>query len=860
MNGHIREHMTLREKCRMLAGADGWRGVGCERLGIAPLVFADGPHGLRKQTTGADCLGFGSSIPGTCFPTASAVACSFDRQLLYEIGCALGEECRAEDVSVLLGPGVNMKRSPLCGRNFEYLSEDPYLAGHLAAADIAGIQSKGVGCALKHFMGNSQEKARMSSDSVIDGRTMREIYLRAFEIAVKKSQPWFVMTAYNRVNGVYCSQNAPLIRDILRNEWGFDGATVTDWEALSGILDSLPAGLDLVMPGPRPDYTDSIYVAVQHHVITQCELDEAVGHLLAVSNRRDQGLKSSVACDYDAHLRLAQRAACESSVLLENDGVLPLDRSDSVAIIGSFALTPRYQGTGSSRINPRDLDCFYDAFMDDYEHGSVLYASGYDAHTGTTTDHQMEVACDCARQCATVVLFAGLPDGYESEGFDRRTLRLPPDLEKLISAVCAVNKRVVVVLQGGAPIEMSWRDKPAAILMMYLAGARNGHAAADLLTGRVSPSGKLAETWPLSLQDTPTAGRFPSTEREILYTEGPYIGYRYYDTAHIPVAYPFGFGRSYTSFSYADLAIKGDGTNALGVSAKSTDAASNQTESAVSAGEVSAQGEEYKGSDRSVDGPIVMRVSCSIANTGIVAGDEIVQLYVAPRCGGVFREEQTLQGFERVHLEAEQSKTISFNLTRRSFAHYDVDRKAWCVEQGPYEIRVAASSRDIRLRTSVDISGDSIRADHMPDCYHHPFKGCFENKDAASSFALLYRRAFPRLIPTRPFTMDSTLSQTRETVLGKICLPIVGRLLTDAVGGDGKAQSVFGEMINDMPIRSVHMRGWRMSSIQIGVDFLNHHFCRGVLLWHERNKIAKQRQSNQDNGEASEAANNITSK
>lgn len=791
----VLSQMTVHEKCALLAGADGWHTTGCPRLGVPAVMMADGPHGLRKQGDGIDILGFKTSSPVTCFPTASALACSFDEKLAERVGRALGEECRSEGVSVSLGPGVNMKRSPLCGRNFEYYSEDPYLAGKMAAGHIRGVQSCGVGTALKHFMGNSQEKARMTSDSVIDDRALHEVYMRAFALAVREGKPWSVMTAYNRMNGTYCSQNRFLIQDILRNTWGFDGITVTDWEALSSVTESMPAGLDLVMPGPRPDYVEALESGIRQHAMTKMELDHAARRVLEFINRCIEGRTVPYTCNMEEHERLAREAARRSAVLLKNNGILPLRGRQSVAVIGAFAKSPRYQGAGSSKINPRNLDCFWDAIHSNYSSGRIAYAPGYDAATGLASDAQLAEAAGLAAANDVAIVFAGLPDSYESEGFDRRSMRMPHSHVRLIEQVCAANPNTVVVLQGGAPFELPWRQLPAAILLMYLSGCEGGHAAADLLTGVANPTGKLAETWPVSRADTPTAGRFPDPASEILYTESIYIGYRYYEAVGVDVAYPFGFGLSYTGYAYRDLDV------------------------------------QPAGGSSDIEG-MAFSASCTIENTGSRAGVEAVQLYIAPIAPGVYKAPQTLQGFTCVELQPAEAKQVRFDIPRRAFAHYDTQAGAWQVEAGAYEIRISASSQDIRLREIVTVAGIAKRDDGAPQRYHTPKAGdfCAAATKAKDDFRDLYGRPLPHPKPLRPFTIDSTLSDARHTVYGKVLNPFIKKAMQDMVP-DERIHTQYAEMIDDMPIKSVHMQGWRMSSAAVMVDILNRRFVRGFRTW-----------------------------
>lgn len=660
--------MTLKEKAALCSGKDFWHLKSIKRLGIPEIMVCDGPHGLRKQDSENKEIGIGNSYPATCFPTAVTTACSWDRDLIYKMGQALGEECLQHGVSVLLGPGVNMKRSPLCGRNFEYFSEDPELAGEMGAAFIAGVQSMGVGTSLKHFAGNSQEMKRMTSNSIIDERALREIYLRAFEKAVKKSQPWTVMNAYNLLNGTYCSENEWLQTKVLRDEWGFEGVVVSDWGAVNDRVAGLNAGNDLEMPSSGGINDAKIVEAVKCGIIDETTLDERVDKLIDLILRGEANKRKGYKYDVKAHNLLAREIAEQSMVLLKNDNnILPLKRCDGeyVAVIGAFADSPRYQGAGSSIINPTMIDSGRRAFNNSPI--NVKFALGYDkSGKRKNEDAYITEACNLAKNASHAVVFIGLTDDYESEGFDRSTMKLPEGHNRLVEAVSRVNDNVIVVLEGGSPVEMPWADNVKAILNAYLGGQSVAPAVVDVLTGKANPCGKLAETYPICLKDTPTSFRYPDSNEDVQYRESIFIGYRYYDKVERNVRFPFGFGLSYTSFEYSDIKLrkknltKGEGT----------------------------------------------KVTFTIKNTGDVAGAEIAQVYVGKTDSRVFRAPKELKGFVKVHLEPGEEKKVSVELDDRAFAFWNTATEAWCVESGAYKILVGASSRDIRLEADVKMKSE----------------------------------------------------------------------------------------------------------------------------------------------------------
>lgn len=654
--------MTLEEKASLLTGNGFWHLKGIERLGIPSVMITDGPHGLRKQTSSGDHLGLNQSVAATCFPTACATACSFDRDLIYGLGQALGDVCQAEDVSVILGPGANIKRSPLCGRNFEYFSEDPFLSGEMAASHIRGVQSRSVGTSLKHFALNNQEDRRLTVSANVDERTMREIYLASFERAVKKGKPWTVMCSYNRVNGTYASENELLLRTVLRDEWGFDGYTMTDWGACNDHIAGVLSGMDLEMPSKSTENDEKLVQAVKDGRVGMDVIDEAVTRILTIVYRYVDNHKAGAAVDQQAAHRQARRIAADCIVLLKNEnGILPLKPKEKIAFIGKYARQPRYQGGGSSHIQPTMITSAADAVP---AGADVRFAQGFNDETDTVDQALVDEAVALAKECDTVVLFAGLPDAFESEGFDRTHLRMPNNQIALLREIAKVNPRIVMVLHNGAPVEMPWIESVQGLLEAYLGGQAVGGAVADVLFGTVNPSGKLAETFPLRLEDNPSYLNFPGDGDDVWYREGVYVGYRYYDTVGAPVRFPFGYGLSYTTFAYTNLRID---------------------DSAFTSGDL-------------------LTVSAEITNTGRRAGKEIAQLYIAGKHPGIRRPAHELKGFAKVELAPGETKTVVFSLTHRDFAYYETCIQDWYAENGLYEIQLGASSRDIRLTANVDLT------------------------------------------------------------------------------------------------------------------------------------------------------------
>ncbi|MFW6267359.1 MAG: beta-glucosidase family protein [Halanaerobium sp.] len=660
---NLLKEMTVEEKAEICSGASRWRTHPVERLEIPEIMMADGPHGLRKETKNEESASMGKSIEAICFPTASALACSWDRDLMTKMGEALGEECQTEDVNIILGPGVNIKRSPLCGRNFEYFSEDPLLASELAANYVKGVQSMGVGTSLKHFAANNQEHRRLTVDAQIDERTLREIYLSAFEKVVKEAQPWTVMCAYNQVNGTHASENKYLLTDILKEEWGHEGFVVSDWGAVNYRDKGIDAGLELEMPTSYGDGKKAIIEAVEDGSLSEESLDRAAERMLKIifkavdSNREDLNYSKA------EHHQLAREIAAESIVLLKNeDQILPLAKDEKLGVVGSFAKKPRFQGGGSSNINPFQVDNAYTE-LKKYTDQELSYAEGYSVESDSNNQELIKEAKELAEKVDKLLVFAGLPDRYESEGYDRDSLEMPPNQNHLIEELADVNKNIVVVLSNGSPVTMPWLNKVKGVVEAYLTGQAGGGAAADVLFGHVNPSGKLAETFPQKLSDNPSYLFFPGEKDKVEYREGIFVGYRYYDSKEIKPLFPFGYGLSYTDFEYSDLKI-----------------------------------EKSKITDQET-----LNLSLSVKNTGDVYGKEIVQLYVSDPESTVIKAEKELKEFAKIELEPGQEKIVEFELDKRAFAYYNTEIDDWYVESGDYEILVGASSRDIRLKKTVKV-------------------------------------------------------------------------------------------------------------------------------------------------------------
>ena len=701
--------MTLEEKASLMSGANFWNTKPVKRLGIPGMMLTDGPHGLRKQGGKADHLGLNKSVPATCYPSAAGLANTWDEALIEEMGTFLGLEAASEGVSVLLGPGVNIKRSPLCGRNFEYFSEDPYLSGKMAAALIRGIQSNGISACVKHYAANSQELRRMTNDSVVDERALREIYLPAFEMAVKEGGVKSLMTSYNRVNGIYAHEHPHLLRDILYGEWGFDGMVVSDWGGNNDRVESVRQGGTLEMPSSNGQTDRHIVQAVREGRLDESVLDEQVDRLLDLVLTTQESITGKT-YDRDAHHAAAARVAEKSAVLLKNENrILPLNKQQRIAVIGDFARNPRYQGAGSSKINPTRLDCGLDA-LKAIGANVTGFAPGF-RRGGKKDTMLLRQACKLAENAEIVLLWLGLDEGGEAEGVDRPDMKLPENQIALLNAVAGVNPNIVVVLSCGCAVEMDWDVKAKAVIHGYLGGQAGAPAMAKLLTGEANPCGKLSETVPLRYEDVSSAPFYPGMEATSEYRESLYVGYRYFDTAKKAVKYPFGHGLSYTEFAYSDLEIQEDA------------------------------------------------VSFRIRNIGDTCGEEIAQLYVHAKTNGMFRPALELKGFAKVSLEPGEEKQVIIPLNDRTFAVWSVLENNWVIEGGTYEICVGASSRDIRLRAETQKEGSA--ANPYAGEVFAPYYSADVQQVGDESFAALLGRAIPaaRWDRNAPIGFNDTISQ-----------------------------------------------------------------------------------------------------
>jgi beta-glucosidase len=655
--------LTLEEKCYLLSGKDFWQTRSVEAKGVPSITLSDGPHGVRKQEGSGDQLGLNGSVPATCFPTAATIANSWDPKLGEEIGRCLGEEAACQNVSVLLGPGMNVKRSPLCGRNFEYFSEDPYLAGKVCAGYIRGIQANGVSACPKHFAANSQELRRMASDSVMDERTLREIYLTGFEIAVKEAHPKSLMSSYNRVNGTYSNENAHMLQEILRDQWGFDGFVVSDWGGSNDHVEGVRAGSHLEMPTTGGDSDEELIAAVKDGKISEAIVDQRVDELLDVvlATRAAVDKYKGKAFDVDAHHAVAQKASEQSVVLLKNEeNILPLQAKTRVAVIGDFAETPRYQGAGSSVVNPTKLDSTM-GVIGQFDLDVVGFEKGY-PRVGAPDSAMRDAAVTLAKKAEVVLLYLGLDEISESEGLDRPAMKLPESQVQLLESVAQANPNVVVVMSGGSAVEMPWLGNCKGLIHGYLCGQAGAAAVLKAIVGQVNPSGKLSETYPIAYEDVSSSPYFPAKQRNAEYREGLYVGYRYFETVKKPVLFPFGYGLSYTTFAYSDLSVDG------------------------------------------------LNVSFTLTNTGKVDGAEVAQLYVSAKNPTVYRPAKELKGFTKVFLKAGESKKVTITLDDKAFRYFNVKTNQFEVDGGEYDILVGASVADIRLNTAVTVEGSGAPA------------------------------------------------------------------------------------------------------------------------------------------------------
>ena len=774
--------MTLEQKAGLCSGKDFWTTKPIADLGVPSIMVSDGPHGLRKENNEDESLAMKLSYPATAFPPAVSLASSWNPDLAYEMGECLADQCKDQQVSVILGPGTNIKRSPLCGRNFEYLSEDPYLAGKFARKYIEGVQDNNVGTSLKHFCANNQERLRMTISSYVDERTLREIYLAPFEEAVK-AKPWTVMCAYNRVNGVYCSDNKRLLTDILRDEWGFDGIVVSDWNAVNDRVEGILAGMDLEMPSSGGENDKRIVSAVKTGKITEADLDKVVARLLEFVFKAQENAVTDYQADYDnAHL-VARKIAEESIILLKNeDKVLPWTDCDDIVVIGNLAKEFRYQGSGSSRINPYDLVSFVDNL--DKLGVRYQYAQGYNPKGNERNDQLFDEAVALAKQGKKTVMFVGLTDDYESEGYDRHHLRIPKSHVELLREVCAINPNTVVVLLGGSPVEMPWADDVKCLVNAYLPGEAGGEAIYNILTGKVNPSGKLAETYPITLEDYIGSQYFPMGPKAVEYREGLFVGYRYYDTARKDVRFPFGYGLSYTTFEYSDLQVDG------------------------------------------------YTVSYTITNTGDRDGAEVSQIYIQDNSPVVFKADKELKGFNKTYLKAGESKRVSYELDERSFSFYNTVTNSWYASNGTYTIMVASSSRDVRLSQQVEMTfGESQQVpDYKAICpVYYDLANVTEIDEA--QFKALHGGEIKSNAPTKrgDFDRNTTVGELQCCIIGKIFMAVAPSVIRSQVpDADETTMIMLRQGMTEFPIRGLG----GVTSGLLSFDFLD-----GMVLWANKHRL-----------------------
>lgn len=770
----ILSKMTLADKISLCTGADFWRSKKMEQYGIPAFIMSDGPHGLRYQSGETDMIGINQSSPATCFPAAVTAGATWNPELYAAEGKAIGEEAIEYGVDVVLGPGCNIKRNPLCGRNFEYLSEDPYIAGKMAAAFIRGQQSAGVSSSVKHFAVNNQEYKRQNGDSQVDDRALREVYLVPFETAVKEGVPGTVMCSYNKINGIHASDNKWLLTDVLRGEWGFDGMVVTDWGALNDRIKAYQAGCDLNMPGGSKYMERATQEAVENGTLSETDVDAAVERIIRLALHSSKVEKSS-GFDRDAHHMLACQIAEQGAVLLKNDSNILPARMEDMVLIGDMAKNFRYQGAGSSHINPTRLTSLADALS------QAPYLACCDAN-GNVTEAAFQEAAAMAKKAKIAVVVAGLPDSYESEGFDRENMKMPEGHNRMIERVAAANPHTVVVLLGGSPMELPWFDKVQAILYMGLSGQAGGQACANLLTGKANPGGRLTETWPLQYDDVVSRDTFG--KRNVEYRESIYVGYRYYDTAGAAVRFPFGYGLSYTEFAYSDLQIH----------------------------------------DRTV--------TATITNTGVVPGSEVVQLYIAPPRGGIHRPVRELKGFARVELLPGESRQVSFSLDDRSFA---VWADGWKVPNGSYKVELAASSRDIRLQGFIEVAGEALKvSEWQTGSWYETLSGNPSREEWEK--AMGHSVAVAAEAKKGQFTMDNSCLEMKDySFIMKIQYMVTENIIAKSFGGKKDYSDPAFKMMmvcaTDCPLRaSVINSGGAMSdSLAEGLlEMANGHYIRGI--------------------------------
>lgn len=786
----IVKKLSLEEKCKFCCGVDFWHSFGIDEINIPSIMLCDGPHGLRKEDIDSFMFMSPKVIKSTCFPTATALASTFDEELINRMGKALGEECRKEDVAVLLSPGINIKRLPICGRNFEYFSEDPYLSGKMSAALIRGIQSKGVAACLKHFAGNSQEKYRMTINSIIDERALREIYLKGFEIAIKDAHPWSVMMAYNRLNGQYCCENKYLIQDILRNEWNYKGCIISDWGGVNDIISSINNGLNLEMPGYKDDYYKILQKAVENNKLDEKILNNSVTKVIELILKYKEGKKIPYKCNFKEHIDLAKEIAESSAVLLKNDNnILPGNNLQKIGLIGRLAKEPVYQGLGSSHVNSNTIDNVYDVFLDN--NCNINYADGYYLENDEIDEVLLKEAIEVAKNKDIVYLFVGLPKYYEAEGYDRKNLKLPKSHDNLVYEISKINKNLVVILQCGSVVEMPWSHIPKAILLTHLSGCRGGNATVNLLLGKENPSGKLSETYANTFDDYPSIGFYPGDNNYVEYRESIFVGYRYFDSADINVKYPFGFGLSYTTFEYSNMKIKYNNDNN-------------------------------------------MEVSITVTNIGNMEGKEVVQLYISCLYSKLFRVKQELKRFKKINLKPKESKEVTFILDENCFAYYNIQSNQYEVEEGQYSISIGSSCRNIRFSTVVNKRGDSVKTiDYKAKSpsYYELYKKKLDPTE--SEFENIYNKELP-IINKKiyPFTTNYTINDIKSIYGGDLIISAINKKANKFVSGDKAMEITVKESLNDQPFRLIAMvtRGAiNRKSIQGFVNLLNKHYVKGFL-------------------------------
>lgn len=718
-NKEIIEQMSLEEKASLCVGEDYWNSMKIEKYNIPSITMSDGPHGLRVQKTKADNLGINQSEISTCFPALSTLGNSWNKEMAYKLGKAIGEEAKKENVNIVLGPAINIKRSPLCGRNFEYISEDPYLSGILGSEYVKGMQSQNVGSCVKHFAVNNQENRRRTIDAVIDERALREIYLKAFQIVIDQSKPWSIMSAYNKINGVYCSENKHLLKDILRDEWKYNGIVISDWGAENDRVEGIKATHDLEMPGGRGNGIQEIINAVKLNKITERELDEIVDRIIEIA-KSSKNKQKGYTYNPEEHHEIALKIAEDSIVLLKNeDEILPL-KTEKIALIGDMVKNPRYQGAGSSTINPYKVENAFENFKE--YNVEFEYTKGYERIESENDENLRKEAVELAKKNKIVVIFAGLTENYESEGVDRKNLDMPENQNKLIEEISKVNKNIIVVLANGAPIAMPWKDKVKAIITGTLGGEAGSKAMVNCLIGKVNPSGKLAETYPNKLEDTPCYNNYPGTELTVEYKESIYVGYRYYEKVNKDVLFPFGFGLSYTNFEYSNLKL-------------------NQEKDKI-------------------------RVTFKIKNTGKVIGKEIAQIYISQENPKIYKPIKELKDFKKVELKPGEEKEIEIELPKSCFEYYNPETKKWSIEEGRYEIQIGKSSKEIVLKNKITIlSKDEKIFKIYPEKY---YRGDIQEISDEDFEIILGSKLPEKHLKLANITDENTLEQIKETKIGKL--------------------------------------------------------------------------------------------